>query len=586
MKKLIGLIALTVMLICMLISCAHTHNFEGEWEIIKEATATENGIKARYCYCGEKQSEVIYYNGTDESEKSDIIAVEEGYLVVNGIKTEYKVHTEPVISVIDGYVAVNGIKTEYKVDDGKEPEVKEDEITISDDGYLVVNGVKTEYKVHTEPVISVIDGYIAVNGVKTEYLVATQCNHIWNTVTTEPTCTAGGYDTMTCPLCDKIVKVNETDPLPHAYQTTYTIDNNYHWFKCNDCDSIKDKDLHNLDDEGVCTVCLLPVSSTPGVIYDISTDGTYAEVIGYEGTSDKVKIAEEYNGLPVKSIYSNSFKYNKNIKSIIIPDSVITIENCAFDSCSSLSSVVIGNGVTIIGEKAFYSCRLLASIVVGNSVTSIGKEAFFGCTALTSFIMPDSVTSIGRSAFSSCSNLSFREYGNCTYLESENNPHFALIGTTNSNYTNYEIHQDTKVIIEQAFDSHSRLTSIIIPDGIKHIEHATFSHCTALTSVIIGNNVTSIGHAAFYSCSSLTSVIIPDGVIFIDEVAFYGCNSLTNVVIPNSVKSIGRSAFASCTTLTKIFYTGSDEEWEKVNKGGEYDFSYATIHFNYVPEEN
>ena len=40
-------------------------------------------------------------------------------------------------------------------------------IEVSDDGYLVVNGEKTEHKVQTEPVISVIDGYVAVNGVKT-----------------------------------------------------------------------------------------------------------------------------------------------------------------------------------------------------------------------------------------------------------------------------------------------------------------------------------------------------------------------------------------------------------------------------------
>jgi hypothetical protein len=62
----------------------------------------------------------------------------DNYLIVNGVKTEHKVHTEPTISVIDGYVAVNGVKTEYKV--------------------------------HTEPQISVIDGYIAINGIKTDFV--------------------------------------------------------------------------------------------------------------------------------------------------------------------------------------------------------------------------------------------------------------------------------------------------------------------------------------------------------------------------------------------------------------------------------
>ena len=39
----------------------------------------------------------------------------------------------------EGYVVVNGIPTQYKVDDGKAPEGKEDVVTVVD-GYIVVNG--------------------------------------------------------------------------------------------------------------------------------------------------------------------------------------------------------------------------------------------------------------------------------------------------------------------------------------------------------------------------------------------------------------------------------------------------------------
>ena len=68
-----------------------------------------------------------------------------------------------MIAVKDGYLVVNGIMTEYKVADDTTPEVKEDVITVKN-GCLVVNGVKTEYKVHSKPVISAIDGYVTVNG--------------------------------------------------------------------------------------------------------------------------------------------------------------------------------------------------------------------------------------------------------------------------------------------------------------------------------------------------------------------------------------------------------------------------------------
>ena len=36
----------------------HTHAY-GEWEVVKEATEQEEGLKERTCECGEKQTEKI-----------------------------------------------------------------------------------------------------------------------------------------------------------------------------------------------------------------------------------------------------------------------------------------------------------------------------------------------------------------------------------------------------------------------------------------------------------------------------------------------------------------------------------------------
>ena len=534
---------------------------------------------------------------------------------------------EDVITVEDGYLVVNGVKTEHKVDDGKEPESKEDIITV-EDGYLVVNGVKTEHKV-------------------------ADCPHVWQTITTAPTCTAGGYDTMTCLLCEKSVTVNETERLEHTYVTSYSFNDTYHWLKCIGCDMTKDKATHNPDDDGVCTACGTPLSATPGVIYDVSADGTYAEVVGYNGTATKVKIASEYNGLPLKHIYDNAFA-GATITSIVIPDSVTSIGNNAFGACSNLTSVVIGNSVTAIGNNAFRDCYNLISIVIPNSVTAIGQSVFSNCysltsviisdsitsigycvfyncyrltsivipdgvtsigqhafeyTGLTSIVIPDSVTSIDSDAFNSCSNLAsvvignsvtsisssafeycsnlqFNEYENCKYLGSKDNPYFALIEVTTKIMSSYTIHEDTKVIAESAFWNCSRLTSIVIPNSVTSIGYYAFNSCSSLTSVVIGDSVTSIGSSAFQSCSNLTSVVIGDSVTSIGYEAFSYCSSLTSVVIGDSVTAIRNNAFYNCSSLKDVYYTGSAEEWNKITIGSNnYNLTNATKHFDYVPAE-
>jgi hypothetical protein len=74
-----------------------------------------------------------------------------------------------------------------------------------------------------------------------------------------------------------------------------------------------------------------------------------------------LEIPSTYRGKKVTYIHYNGFTATK-FKSVIIPDSVITIRASAFSGCSSLEKIIIGKGVTFIAQQAFGNCSNLQKV--------------------------------------------------------------------------------------------------------------------------------------------------------------------------------------------------------------------------------
>ena len=65
----------------------------------------------------------------------------------------------------------------------------------------------------------------------------------------------------------------------------------------------------------------------------------------------------------------------RNLKEVVIPDSVNNIGEAAFMDCISLKNVTIPDSVNNIGEVAFMGCESLKTVTIPESVKVIGREA-------------------------------------------------------------------------------------------------------------------------------------------------------------------------------------------------------------------
>ena len=381
---------------------------------------------------------------------------------------------------------------------------------------------------------------------------------------------------------------------------------------------------------GLTSTCSIVVKSQ----FVFTEYGSGYALINYTGTATSLTVPSTYKGKNVVAIGGgsntiNGFYKNTEIKEVILPNTVKTLNIGAFAKCSSLVKVVM-KGVEMVGQEAFKYCSSLKEVVMENVIT-IQYGAFMECTALENIVLPNTVNTVYRSALAYCYELktvvlsnNIAEWGwdvfnGCDKIESISAPfdkyslekYFEMsigskVPTTLQAITftgtmipgewidiNNSIRGRIKDVMiadsvtsigDDAFWQCSSLTSIEIPNSVTSIGEDAFSGCTSLTSITIPNSVTSIGDGAFSGCDSLTSVVIGNSVTSIGSDAFYHCDSLKSVTIGNSVTSIGNYAFYQCYYLTSIKYRGTASQWRVIHKGDAWD-SYTPdyiITYDYV----
>lgn len=117
---------------------------------------------------------------------------------------------------------------------------------------------------------------------------------------------------------------------------------------------------------------------------------------------------------------------------------------------------------------------------------------------------------------------------------------------------------------------------------VKTDAHSAFKR-SGLKYINIPDNVTSIDEKAFILSEALERVKLPAGLDAIKKNTFEGCTGLTDITIPESVTSIKASAFFGCESFMDIWFTGTEEQWRKMELKKKWDEGTPptkNIHFN------
>ena len=259
---------------------------------------------------------------------------------------------------------------------------------------------------------------------------------------------------------------------------------------------------------------------------------------GYETISD-VEIPSNIDGVRVVTIGTQAF-YQKNLTSVVMPETVTTIASNSFFG-NQISSLVIPSSVTSIGSYAFNNNQLpddeafiyarnadgsedktnLISYgganknpVIPEGVTRISYRALYGCHLL-SVEIPDTVITIESAAFLA---------NNLTHIDI---PDSVTSLSGNAFNDNMLADEDAFIYARKAGGGEDR-TTIIGYGGANR------------TDVVIPDGVLNISGSAFYSCR-ISKITLPDGLTKIGSYAF-DYNYLTSLEIPDTVTSIGVGA--------------------------------------------
>lgn len=251
---------------------------------------------------------------------------------------------------------------------------------------------------------------------------------------------------------------------------------------------------------------------------------------------------------------------NTSISEIKVPNSVNTIEGWAFAD-TKIESFNVSANVKTLDDTAFDGCTSLKSINVDSAnpvyystdgiLFEKSKYDFMGDTLVVypsakegeSYTIPENVEYLGYNAFS-----------NLVYLKELNVPAKVDIFTGLSSNTIENIN---------IAEGHEKYKSV---DGVVYSKDGSVLVCFPggkyAEKYEVANNIKETKLSAVSGNSSIKEITFPEGFEKLSEASLFFCENLTTINLPSTLTEVEEDFVRSCDSLTTINFNGTKAQWE------------------------
>ena len=287
----------------------------------------------------------------------------------------------------------------------------------------------------------------------------------------------------------------------------------------------------------LCLMLVLPLAAFAGTMQGYQTR-PLAEggvmITAYTETSEDLVLPDTLDGKPVTGLAEELFAYRGDIKTIILPDSLITMEPNPFLGCTAallvspthphyavVEGVLFDKGTqTLVAYPAHAEAT---HYQVPEGTEHIAEKAFYGATNLQSITLPDSLLTLGVEAFNECAGL----------------------------------------------------TAVTIPEKVNEIPLMAFHGCMGLAEVQLPSGLKTIDAWAFAK-SGLKDVVLPEGLTTVGDWAFLRCTQLSGITLPASLTQLSESAFDALSE-DALFTVPKDSYADIWVQASDYNYQYPDM---------